>query len=443
MASRCRRYVLRVALLLCLSLAAAPYSGFALAETPSGEVTAVGDKAAAPVVMEIGANHDIHAVLIGINQFAELPVDLHFAEADALAFGASLKRTYGAAIKDDHLRVLTGEQATLERTEDAISRELSEATRGDTVILFVSSHGLEKGKDAYVALAATNPRRPKDSALSFDWLRKQVQRSKAQHVLVFLDTCYSGNFVYQGSKGDDEAEEEPASPLSSAAMRDVQLALSSTESLFIMTSSGYSRASRESSGFCDGHGAFTCGLLEAFDGRADTNRDERITFGELYLSTAQSVTELTGAGQLPSQGGDFSPDMPIAAVSTNRCFWPTPTGAAVVDCELDRSAVDIEAQKPKAEREVALDRTSSGAFPRTTITFTNGKVNVRGDGRPQGSEEARHWRGGIRAIQKDSEEPAQLYLRLRGWKGRGPQEDEATNEAAQPFDSKPEGKMIF
>ena len=62
-----------------------------------------------------------YAVVVGISDYQdeEIP-DLRFADKDALAFAGFLQSPAGGSLDEDHLKVLTNEQATLGQFDAAL-----------------------------------------------------------------------------------------------------------------------------------------------------------------------------------------------------------------------------------------------------------------------------------------------------------------------------------
>jgi hypothetical protein len=78
----------------------------------------------------------------------------------------------------------------------ALEDLFSEATADDTVVLYLSGHGLKDRKgNLYFAAHDTRPSRLQSTAVSAQLLCSLLNDSRAEGVAVFLDCCYGGAFA--------------------------------------------------------------------------------------------------------------------------------------------------------------------------------------------------------------------------------------------------------
>ena len=86
---------------------------------------------------------DSYALIIGINDYRNLPTQLHlhFAVADALAMRDVLVKYYG--FPADHIRMLLNDDATKQNVEDALSdfADQGKYHNDDRLLIFFSGHG--------------------------------------------------------------------------------------------------------------------------------------------------------------------------------------------------------------------------------------------------------------------------------------------------------------
>ena len=77
---------------------------------------------------------------------------------------------------------------------------------GDLLLVHFSCHGI-KDNDGQLHFATinTDPDYPAATAISAEFLRNQLHRSRARSIVVLLDCCYSGSFL-TGMKGDDNVD---------------------------------------------------------------------------------------------------------------------------------------------------------------------------------------------------------------------------------------------
>jgi WD40 repeat protein len=178
--------------------------------------------------------------------------DLHFAGADAKAFAEAMEARGGPLHARVVKRVLVngagpGDAPTAANILDALGA-LRAAEKNDTVMLFVSGHGINEGPN--YRFAPTDAEWGESTTLRpatvVPWYAFQEALSEAGgRRMLFLDTCHSGNAFNQKLLGDSY---EANIVVYSAARWD-QLAL-------------------EDPKLGGGHGLFTYALVEGVDGGA-------------------------------------------------------------------------------------------------------------------------------------------------------------------------------
>ena len=85
--------------------------------------------------------------------------------------------------------------------EEALDHFLSERLPEETLVVYLSCHGLQtKRGELYFAAANTNIAAIPATALEARWLTDRLDECRARRQVVILDTCFSGAFI--GSKGD-------------------------------------------------------------------------------------------------------------------------------------------------------------------------------------------------------------------------------------------------
>jgi len=83
-----------------------------------------------------------YAIVVGISNYQdpEIP-DLKYAHRDAEAYAAFLRSPAGGSLDEDHLKVLTNEEATTAQFDAAPGWLLDESEEGDQAIIYFSGHG--------------------------------------------------------------------------------------------------------------------------------------------------------------------------------------------------------------------------------------------------------------------------------------------------------------
>ena len=117
--------------------------------------------------------------------------NLAFADQDATDFAAALKRQ---GWSDDHLLLLTNDQADKRGIEHALESWLRKADPGDDIILFWSAHGWPDVKDPERAYFGCYDALPSDpsTGVRMDYVRRTIKDYQPGHVIVIADTCHSG-----------------------------------------------------------------------------------------------------------------------------------------------------------------------------------------------------------------------------------------------------------
>ncbi len=133
----------------------------------------------------------IRMLTIGIDKYSDSSLNLDYSVADANAIGQALTKSSKIASS----KSLYNENAT----KPKILAELKEVSRGDqqdTLIIYFAGHGIALGKEWYFLPYETKmqPSVEKIAAagITATELREIFKDTKMQHILVMIDSCYSG-----------------------------------------------------------------------------------------------------------------------------------------------------------------------------------------------------------------------------------------------------------
>ncbi|MFZ1110216.1 MAG: PDZ domain-containing protein [Rhodomicrobium sp.] len=151
----------------------------------------------------------LYILAIGVDKYPNFPgKDLDFAGADAKAFAGAMERDAGPLHERVVKRVLVngpgGEEPTAANILDALGL-LHNAKENDTVMLFVSGHGVNEGPNyRFVPTdAAWTEQGFLRPATVVPWYAFQEALTSASgRRILFLDTCHSGNAFNQKLIGD-------------------------------------------------------------------------------------------------------------------------------------------------------------------------------------------------------------------------------------------------
>ena len=148
---------------------------------------------------------DKWALCVGISHFQNLPENgLKCPAKDAQDFANALLDPNIGRFRNDgnHVHVLIDEKATAQGLMAGIDEIRSHAGPGDLVVLYISSHGISSASDTdasgdaqtgYIVTYDTNVKALLSTAFAMEDLKKVLDHLKAKRVVVFLDTCFSGD----------------------------------------------------------------------------------------------------------------------------------------------------------------------------------------------------------------------------------------------------------
>ena len=236
------------------------------------------------------------ALIIGIENYTESP-NAQFANLDAKYFFDYARRGFG--IKRQNIKMLIDEEATFVKTNKAITKWLKGKiiNNKSELIIFFAGHGLASsdGKELFLLSQDSDPDSLSITALSRTRLFDTIIGLNPKSVTMFMDTCYSG------VSRDEQMLLASARPIRIVANDENKIPENFT--IFSATeldqiSSGLKEAK---------HGIFSYYLMKGLEGKADSNKDYKITNGELLaymdLNVSQKAAEL-GRQQNPSLAGN-------------------------------------------------------------------------------------------------------------------------------------------
>lgn len=188
------RIILKVIFLPCLIIASVP------------PAFAQNSKGLTQIVMPEGQSGDIHALIIGISQYATYP-SLAYADRDAVAFyQLLLSDAFGA---DSHkVTLLLNEQATQNRIDEALSNLLNFVKEGDRVFVHFSGHGgvegLTTSKRGFLLTHETSEHNMRLTSYRIDDLNVilgELATANKADVYLVIDACHAGKVSEARHKG--------------------------------------------------------------------------------------------------------------------------------------------------------------------------------------------------------------------------------------------------
>lgn len=233
-------------------------------------------------------------VVVGISTYQYSGKDtfdnLIFADDDARAFAKTL---HGLGWADDHIKLLTNQEATQRNIMIALESWLTKAGPDDQIVLFWSGHGYPDPEDpekVYFACYDTDIRIPA-TGYRMDRVRTALEESNAKHVILLADTCHAGKLITRGDKGLSIV------PQINKMNREKKI----PKGWIFMVGADTDRQAIEHTSWTNG--AFTHSLIKGLSGEADGfqsagAKDGIITMGELkdYMNVSMPSETQTVLG---------------------------------------------------------------------------------------------------------------------------------------------------
>lgn len=278
----------------------------------------------------------LHAVVVGVSDYAGEALDLRFSAKDAVDMANALRlgagNLFGAERTRIHLLTTDGGQGTAPPTKanvrSAFETVAAEASSTDIVVIYFAGHGVNHGGvegDYYYLTSEASSGELDDvavrqaRAVSSTELTEWIAEIAATKQVLILDTCGAGRVVDLLSDGRD---------ITSSQRRALDR-MKDRMGLFVLAGSAADAVSYEASRF--GQGLLTYSLLQGMRGAA--LREERfVDVAALFNHAVDAVPRLA-----QDIGG------------IQRPLLATPGGQSFDIGEMDRAdwaAIELEAPKP-------------------------------------------------------------------------------------------------
>jgi hypothetical protein len=221
------------------------------------------------------------AIIIGIEKYENLTnLDAKYANRDAKAFRTYATRALG--IKPSNIKMLIDDKATRSQALKAFKLWLPKIAGkgGKDIHIFFAGHGLasDNGEDLYILPQDGESSLLEDTAISRVELISLINKVNPKSVTMFFDTCYSG-----------QTRDERMLVASLRPIRIVADEQETPDNFTIFTASNYDQTSgsiEEAE-----HGMFSYYLMKGLEGKADENKDKKITNGELITYLKDNVSQ--------------------------------------------------------------------------------------------------------------------------------------------------------
>ncbi|MDA7807800.1 caspase family protein [Candidatus Pelagibacter sp.] len=234
-----------------------------------------------PNNIKVKTDNNKIAIIIGIEKYENLTnLDAKYANRDAQAFRTYATRALG--IKPSNIKMLIDDKATRSQALKAFKLWLPKIAGkgGKDIHIFFAGHGLasDNGEDLYILPQDGESSLLEDTAISRVELISLINKVNPKSVTMFFDTCYSG-----------QTRDERMLVASLRPIRIVADEQETPDNFTIFTASNYDQTSgsiEEAK-----HGMFSYYLMKGLEGKADDNKDKKITNGELIAYLKDNVSE--------------------------------------------------------------------------------------------------------------------------------------------------------
>jgi uncharacterized caspase-like protein len=266
-----------------------------------------------PAADKIGVAGARWAVVIGISKYKDTRIaPLRYAASDARSFHDWLVSPQGGQYAPAMVRLLTDADATGANIKKALFEWLNQAIAEDTVTIYFAGHGSPQSPDHPENLFLLPYDTQYDSVPTTGFPMWDIETAlkrfiRAKKVIVITDACHAGGVGQEFDASRRAGRGLTVTPMSST----LQGLSKISDGICIMSASDDNQFSQEGAQWGGGHGVFTFHLLEGLKGKADYNKDGRVTLGELIPFLSENIRRETRNAQSPTVAGRFDPALSI------------------------------------------------------------------------------------------------------------------------------------
>jgi uncharacterized caspase-like protein len=252
------------------------------------------------------------AVIIGISSYQDSRIPkLRYASADARAFYqwiVSKEGTYSPS----QVKVLVNKYATGINIKDALFNWLGQALEEDVVTIYFAGHGSPQSPDypdnLFLLPYDTDFSNIASTGFPMWDIETALRRFiKSRRVIVIADACHSGGV---GQSFDVARRSNRGVKVNRISTKLNDLSKIG-KGICVISAAGDRQFSQESRKWGGGHGVFTYYLLEGLNGKADYNRNNSVSLGEIIPYLSEHVRRATSNAQSPTVAGKFDPMLTI------------------------------------------------------------------------------------------------------------------------------------
>ncbi len=268
-----------------------------------------GGKGVSPIPNTLTPNtrSQTFAVVVGISDYQDGGIpDLRFADKDALAFAGFLQSSAGGELDNDHLKVLTNQNATAGKIAAALYWLIDECREGDRAFIYFSGHGdVERkllGQPGHLlcwdAPSSVYMAGGTLGLNNFQIVISTLSVENRAKVFVITDACRSGKLS--------------GSEIGGSKLTNANLAQQYANEVKILSCQPH-EYSVEGGQWGGGRGAFSYHLIDGLYGLADRDGDGSVSLSEIGRYLEDHVTaEVAPHSQVPLTVGNRGE--PLAAV---------------------------------------------------------------------------------------------------------------------------------
>jgi len=235
-----------------------------------------------------------YAVVVGISQFGTstgAPPPITLAAAEAQEFATNLQKFAG--FKQENIRLLTDEKASLEQIRVALTDFASKAQTNDLLVLYFATHGLHDPRPGrsdriYFAVHGTQMAQLDSTALGLSDLELYLNRGirTNQSVLIFdVGHRLNKDWTFSGQRNLVNAH--------------VLRLFGNTPGRHLLVSGSSDQIAEDQTLEGRPAGLFQYWLGKALAGAADLNSDKVVTPRELFSFVAEKVKTASDGAQAP------------------------------------------------------------------------------------------------------------------------------------------------
>lgn len=228
------------------------------------------------LIAALAATAKTYVVAVGLTDYEKEKNSLPCSRNDMQQTAKFFKEYAGAEVF-----VLIDQNATRDHILRVVKKLFGKATQNDMIVFAYSGHGFDGGITCYA----------EDEVIHCQEIQALMRSAKAKQKIMLVMSCHSGSFTKR------YAPLAAHSNTGDLKKSDVMLFLSSRAN-----ESSYEHRDMKMSFFFDS-------LLSGLKGKADANKDRRVTARELYKYVRTNVLRATANQQHPQMWGQFDDNM--------------------------------------------------------------------------------------------------------------------------------------